>query len=170
LAGPGSKVVADHIPRDLEYPGWQAISLLDRLNSTMDADEDLLENVLDIRRPANPARDKRPQTFVELAPDRFGFLSWYGSRHRHPQPAGWAVSTGGAQHVDFCDGSQHAACSSTLQHEALAFAAFAAKNRLRFSGTGVARDGTGISSFVPYTAVRIASTIIGTGATVCSLP
>ena len=67
-----SKVIDNHVARDLKYPSWQSFLLPDRVDSAMNTDEDLLQDVFDVGLVAHSARDERPQAFVELAPNDFG--------------------------------------------------------------------------------------------------
>jgi len=64
-------VIDDGVVRGPEQPGAHALPLSEPWKAPMDLEEDLLDDVVHIRRRAHPARHVSAQAMVELVPDGF---------------------------------------------------------------------------------------------------
>jgi hypothetical protein len=82
------------------------------------------------------------------------------------------VEDDGPQQAAFSVGAQQVVCSFGEQQEETkaAFAALPLKKRVRFSGTSCIGGGAPSGCALLYTSRNSASTIIPTGASVCSCP
>src|SRR5215218_272048 len=115
----------------------------------MDAQEDILEDVVGVGLTVHAARDKGPQAVTKLRPDLLGVTSRYRAVHRSSRLAAFAywhpqlAEFPSPQQEAFSDGSQHATCSAGGQQLAVAASrSLPAKKRARFSGTVPTGDGT----------------------------
>ena len=110
-------MVGDRVAGDLEEPGAEAVGLLHRVAALVDAQEDLLEDVVGIRRVVYPPGDEAPQLVAELRPDllhRLRVAHRRPLRHRGTAPglaAAAATRVGIPAAGAFAAGAQHVACS-----------------------------------------------------------
>src|SRR5829696_1215830 len=114
----------------------------------MDAQEDILEDVVGVGLTVHAARDEGPQAVTKLRPDLLGVTSRYRAVHRSSRLAAFAywhpqlAESPSPQQDAFSDGSQHAACSAGGQQLTVAASrSLSAKKRARFSGTGPTGNG-----------------------------
>src|SRR5215213_6773315 len=134
-------VVGDGVAGDLEQPGDEPLTPLDGGGVPMDAQKDILQDIVRICLTVHAARDEGPQALTKFRPDLLGVASLCRADHHPSRLAVFAYwhpqlsETPSPQQDAFSDGSQHAACGAGGQQLTVAASrSLPAKKRARFSG------------------------------------